>query len=93
MFLQVLPVLQICAITAGIKKYESIIKKKKHNKIVLLGKDMLDTIEVLISNALIDSYISQDEFVSINNALREYNEMKEETKNPETSVGYTIKNR
>ena len=60
---------------------------------MLLGKDMLDTIEVLISNALIDSYISQDEFVSINNALREYNEMKEETKNPETSVGYTIKNR
>ena len=30
-----------CAITAGIKKYKSIIKKKKrkHDKIVLLGKD------------------------------------------------------
>ena len=30
----------ICAITAGIKKYKSIIKekKKKHDKIVLLGK-------------------------------------------------------
>ena len=33
--------IKVCAITAGIKKYKSIIKKKKkkHNKIVLLGKD------------------------------------------------------
>ena len=32
--------LKICAITAGIKKYKSIIKKKKkkHDKIVLLAK-------------------------------------------------------
>ena len=27
---------------------------------------------------------------SVNNVLREYNEMKEEIKNPETSVEYTI---
>ena len=48
-------------------KYKSIIKKKKkkHNKIVLLGKDTLNTIEVLISKALIDSYISHEEFVSV----------------------------
>ena len=33
--------LKICAITAGIKKYKSVIKKKKkHNKIVFPGKDM-----------------------------------------------------
>ena len=33
--------INICAITAGIKKYKSMIKKKKkkHDKIVLLGKD------------------------------------------------------
>ena len=81
--------LKICAITAGIKKYKSIIKKKKkHDKIVLLGKDNLNTIEVLISKTLIHSYTSHDEFVSINNVLREYNEMK--TKNPETSVEYNI---
>ena len=57
--------INICAITAGIKKYKSITKKKKkkHNKIVLLGKDKLSTIEVLIYKALIDSYISHDEFV------------------------------
>ena len=43
--------LKICAITAGIKKYKSIIKKKKkkHDKIVLLAKSKLNSIEVLIS--------------------------------------------
>ena len=57
---------------------------------VLLGKDKLNTIEVLNSKALIDSYISHDEFVSVNNVLRKYYEMKGELKNPETSVEYTI---
>ena len=55
---------------------------------MLLGKDKLNTIEVLISKTLIDSCISQDEFVSVNNVLGEYYEMKEETKNSETSVEY-----
>ena len=47
--------IKLCTITAGIKKYKSIIKKKKkkHNKI---EKDNLNTIEVLISKALISSY-------------------------------------
>ena len=58
--------------------------------IVLLGKDKLNTIEILISTALINSYISHDEFVSVNNVLREYNEMKEEIKNRETYMGYSI---
>ena len=63
------------------KKYKSIIKKKKkHDKIVLLRKDTLNTIEVLISRALIDSCISHDEFVSVNNVLGEYNEVTEGTK-------------
>ena len=41
--------MKICAITAAIKKYKSIIKaqKKKHNKILLLGKSKLNTIEIL----------------------------------------------
>ena len=48
--------IKICAITAGIKKYKSIIKKKKkkHDKIALFWKDMFSTIKVLISKALID---------------------------------------
>ena len=57
--------LQICAIPAGIKKYKSIIKKTKHNKIVFLVKSKLNSIEVLIPEALIDSVISDDEFVLI----------------------------
>ena len=55
-----------------------------------MGKDKLNTIEVLISKALIDSYISHDELVSVNNVLGEYSEMKEEIKNPETSVEHII---
>ena len=74
--------LKICAITVGIKKFKSIIKKKKkkHDKIVLLAKSKLNSIEVLISKALINSVISHDEFVLINNVLKECNEMKEEIK-------------
>ena len=45
----------------------------------MLGKTKLHTIEVLISSALINSYISQDEFVSVN-ILKEYNEMKKKKK-------------
>ena len=76
----------MCSITVGIKVYKPIIKKKKHDKIVLLGKAKLDTIEVLISMALVDSYIIHNEFISISDALREYNEMKEEITNSRTSI-------
>ena len=53
---------KICAITAGIKKYQSKInkKKKKHDKIVLPAKSKLNRIEVLISKSLIDSVISRN---------------------------------
>ena len=61
-------------------------KKKKHVKIVLSGKDKLNKIEVLFSKTLINSDISHDEFVSVNNVLRGYTETKEEIKNYETSV-------
>ena len=44
-------------------------------------KTKLNTIDVLISKALIDSNISHDEFVSVNNVLREWNSMKEKIKN------------
>ena len=54
----------------------------------MLGNDKLNAIEVIISKALIDSYISHDEFVSVYNVLREFNEMKEEIKNIEFSVEY-----
>ena len=76
--------LKIGAITAGVKMYILIIKqkKKKHVKIVLLAKTKLNNIEVLISKDLIDSYISLDEFVSVNNVLKEYDNMEEAIKTP-----------
>ena len=70
--------LKICAITAGVKKCKSIIKKKKkrHDKIGLLATSKLNSIEVLISKALLDSNISHNEFV-LTNVLKEFYDMKE----------------
>ena len=74
--------LKVCAITAEIKKYKSIIKKKKkkHVKIVLLAKSKLNSMEVLISKTLIHSGISCDEFVLINNVVKKYSEKKKNQK-------------
>ena len=57
----------------------------------MLGKAKLDTITVLISKTLIDLCFIHDEFVSMNNVLREYNEIKEEFKNPQNDAEYAIK--
>ena len=70
--------LKMCTITARIEKYKSIIKKKKkkHDKIVLLAKSELNSIEVFISKTFIDSVISHDEFVLISYMLEEYNKRR-----------------
>ena len=69
--------LKIWVINTGIQKYRSIIKqKKKHDKILSLAKYELRIIENLISNALIDSNISHNEFVFIHNASKEFDDMK-----------------
>ena len=75
--------LKICAITAKSKKCKSIIKKKKkkHDKTVLLAKSKLNIIEAFISKALIDSVISHDLFVFINNVLKEYKNITSERRN------------
>lgn len=52
---------------------------KKHNKIALLAKNCK---EVLISKALFPSYISNDKFFSVNNVLKQNNDMKKTIKNP-----------
>ena len=82
--------LKICVITAAIEMYKSIIKKKKakHDKIVLLAKNKLNSIEVLICKAFIDSDISHVEHVEFgltNTLLKEYSGMKEEIINLRTS--------
>ena len=74
--------LKTCLTTAGIKMYKSIIKKKrkKHDKIVLLAKSKLNSIAALISNASINSNTSHDEFVLVNNVLKEFSDIKEKLK-------------
>ena len=50
----------------------------------MLAKSRLNKIEVVIFKALIDSNVSLDEFILINNMLKEYEDMKEEIKNLRT---------
>ena len=60
--------LKIYAITAGIKGYKSMTKKKKkHGNIVLLAKSKLNSIGVLISKTLINLVTSHADFISIKN--------------------------
>ena len=65
------------------KQYKPIIKKKKkkRDKIVLLAKSKLNSKDILISKALIESNISHDEFELINDVVKESDDMKEEIKN------------
>ena len=71
--------LKICAITAGIKKYKSIVKKKKkkYDQTVLSAKSKLNSIEVLISKALTDSNTSmtQDLVYFINRLRKEFHHL------------------
>ena len=46
----------------------------------MLAKCKLNSIEVIISKASINSNVSHDEFVMINNMLKEYHDMIEEIK-------------
>ena len=50
----------------------------------MLAKSRLNMIEVVIFKALIDSNVSLDEFILINNMLKKYEDMKEEIKNLRT---------
>ena len=52
-------------------------KKKKHDKILMLAKRKLNSIETLISQALIDMEISHEEFVTILKEKDKHEKMKE----------------
>ena len=71
--------LKFCTITAVIKKYKSIIKKKikKHDEMAFSAKTKLNTKEILISKALIDPNISHNQLFPVNGVLKEYYDMKE----------------
>ena len=78
--------LNISAVVARIKKYKSIIKKKKkkNDEIALLVKIKLDSIKGLSFRSLTDSYIGRN-YLLLTDVIRKYDNMKEDMKNIETS--------
>ena len=52
-------------------------KKKKHNKIAMLARSKLNSIESKISAALINNEISHEDFMTILNQEKKYRELKE----------------
>ena len=69
----------IFSLTTGIaKKLLNITrkKKKKHDKILMLAKSKLNSIETLMSQALIEMEISHEEFIRILNKKDKYDKIK-----------------
>ena len=52
-------------------------KKKKHNKIFMLARSKLNSIESKISKALMNNEISHEDFMTIINEAKKYRELKE----------------
>ena len=70
----------IFSLTTGIiKKLLSITrnKKKKHDKIIMFAKSKLNSIETLISQALVDMEISHEEFATLFKEKDKYEKLKE----------------
>ena len=68
------------SLTTGVIKKLLIIgrnKNKNHDKILMLAKSKLDSIETLVSQALIDMEISHEEFNAIIREKQKYKRMKE----------------
>ena len=61
-------------------------KNTKHINIVLLAKTKLNSIDVLISRTCINLYIAHDEFISVNNLVKEYDNIIEEIQNLKASA-------
>ena len=68
------------SITSGfVKKFLKTIrnKKKKHNKIVMLARSKLNSMESKISEGLINNEISHEDFMANINEEKKYRELKE----------------
>ena len=52
-------------------------KKRKHNKIVMLARSKLNSIESKISKALISNQISHEDFITIISDEKNYSKLKE----------------
>ena len=74
----------IFSLTTGIiKKLLSITRneKNKYDKILMLAKNKLYSIETLVSQALTDTEISHEEFITIMKENNKYEKMKENLRN------------
>ena len=68
-----------CLTTGIVKKLMNITRKKnkKHDKVLMLAKSRLNSIEILVSQALIDMEINHEEFVTILKKKDNYETMKD----------------
>ena len=83
------------SITTGfVKKFLKTIrnKKKKHNKIVMLARSKLNSIESKISEALINNEIRHEDFIANINQEREYQKLKESIRMMNSQRSDTEKN-
>ena len=55
-------------------------RKKKHNKIIVLAKHKLNTIDTLLSSSLNDSKISHENFTNVIDEKNIYENIKENIK-------------
>ena len=67
-------------------------KKKKYNKIVMLTRGKLNSIESKISEALINNGISHEDFMTIINEEKKYRELKESIRMMNSQRSDTEKN-
>ena len=52
-------------------------KNKKHNKIIMLARSKLNSIEIKMSEAFVNDEISHEDFIRIVNEEKKYRELKE----------------
>ena len=67
----------------------SITRKKKHDKILMLATSKLNSIDTLVSQALIDMDISHKEFITILKEEDKYEKMKDNLRS-ENEKSYEI---
>ena len=65
-------------------------RKKKHNKIITLAKNILNMIDTLLSSALNDSKISHEEFSNIITEKNMYENIKENIKDTKEGKSTTL---
>ena len=56
-------------------------KKKKHDKVLIFAKSKLNSIETIVSQALVDMEICHGEFIAIFQEKGNYKKMKENVRN------------